>query len=186
MIITRISAVAVAASIALLTAVAWAEDKTQKIDAGGLKFEAPASWKSTPPKSQMRRAQLVLQPVAGDKQPAELVVFAFPGGAGGVEANVTRWASQFQDDKGNPPTPKTETRKGKNVDVTYVQISGHYVAPLQPGSDKKFDEPNYMLLGAIVLTDEAGYFLKMVGPEKTMKTATKDFDALVKSMETAN
>lgn len=179
------AAVMTAFALTAVIAIAQADDKTQTIDAGGLKFAAPASWKSTPPKSQMRRAQLAVKPVEGDKEAAELVVFAFPGGAGGVDANVKRWAGQFQDAQGNPPTPKTEMRKGKNVDVTFVQISGHYVAPVQPGGDEKNDKPNSMLLGAIILTDEVGYYLKMTGPEKTMKSAAKDFDALIKSIEAA-
>ena len=54
------------------------------------------------------------------------MVFAFPGGAGTVEANVQRWRSQFKDADGNPPRIESKVVKGKNVDVTRVETAGHY------------------------------------------------------------
>ncbi len=76
---------------------------TKTIDASGVTFEAPASWKSSRPRSNMRRAELTVEPVNGDEDPAELIIFAFPGGAGSVELNITRWQRQFKDQDGNPP-----------------------------------------------------------------------------------
>ena len=46
---------------------------------------------------------LKAQPIDGDQYPAELVVFAFPGGAGTVDANIERWRKLFKDKDGNPP-----------------------------------------------------------------------------------
>ncbi len=34
-----------------------------------------------------------------------------------------------------------------------------------------------------VVTDKSGYFLKMVGPDKTMKEASKAFDELISTLE---
>ena len=95
----------------------------ETIDAGGLTFQAPAAWKSTPPATVMRRAQLTIPAAPGDGEPAELVVTAFPGGAGSVPANVARWQQQFEDKDGKPPRITTEARKGKNVDAV----------PMKPG-----------------------------------------------------
>src|SRR3954453_21659963 len=75
-----------------------ADAPTQTIDAGGVTFQAPAAWKSTPPSGTMRRAVLRVQAVEGDTEPAELVVTAFGGGAGTVEENLKRWQGQFKDD----------------------------------------------------------------------------------------
>ena len=36
--------------------------------------------------------------------------------------------------------------------------------------------------GAIVTTPESGYFLKMVGPDKTMKAARPAFEAMIKTI----
>ena len=130
----------------------------------------------------MRRAELKVPPVEGDKEPAELVVFAFPGGAGTVEANVQRWRSQFKDADGNPPRIESKTVKGKNVDVTRVETAGHYYPSQFPGRPKEPDRPNYRLLGAIVETPATGYFIKMVGPDRTMQAARDDFDQMIASM----
>ena len=54
------------------------------------------------------------------------MVYAFPGGAGTVDANVKRWQSQFRDADGNPPKIESKTVKGKNVEVTRVETAGHY------------------------------------------------------------
>jgi hypothetical protein len=160
-----------------------ADAPPQTIDAGGLTFQAPAAWKSTKPSSTMRRAQLKVDPVEGDTDPAELVVFAFPGGAGGVEANLQRWQSQFRDKDGKPPKLESKTVKGKNVDVIRVELAGRYVAPKFPGSAEVYDKADYRLLGAIVTTEDTGYFLKMVGPDKTMVAARPAFDELLGSIK---
>src|SRR5437899_2951909 len=107
------------AAAALLSVAA--DEPKQTIDARGLTFEAPKSWKSSPPTSQMRRAQLKADPIEGDDYPAELIVFAFPGGAGTVEANLERWRKLFQDEDGNPPKIETRTVQGKNTEVVRAE-----------------------------------------------------------------
>jgi len=162
------------------------QEKPQTINGGGITFDVPATWKSSRPASSMRRAQLAIPPVAGDKEAGEVVLFAFPGGAGSVEANIERWAGQFRDASDAPPKAVTKKEKGKNTDVTRVEVAGRYVAPLMPGSRESVDKPNFKLVGAIVVTPDVSYFLKAVGPEATMKAAAKDFDALIASMKLAD
>ncbi|HEX8198995.1 MAG TPA: hypothetical protein VF590_00805 [Isosphaeraceae bacterium] len=174
--------------VALLGAVAatvvalGADAPPQTIDAGGLTFQAPGSWKSSRPSSFMRRAQLAVPPAQGAGESAELVVFAFPGGAGTVQQNVARWQQQFEDPSGKPPRITSEARRGKNVDVTVVECAGRYVAAVQPGSPERLDKPDYRMLAAIVQTPEVAYFLKMVGPDATVKAAKPAFDDLCKSI----
>ena len=48
---------------------------------------------------------------------AELVVTAFPGGAGSTDQNIKRWESAFKDADGKAPKAETKKVKGKNVDV---------------------------------------------------------------------
>src|SRR5689334_19308720 len=109
--IRRLGLAAPALTLALVLTGLGADRPTQTVDAGGLTFEAPASWKSSRPTSAMRKAQLKVEPVKGDEDPAELVVFAFPGGAGSVEANLDRWRNQFKDEDGNPPKIETKAVK---------------------------------------------------------------------------
>jgi len=183
---TRRLATAFAGLVTVLAASAalGADDKTQTIDGRGITFEAPAKWKSEAPRSEMRRAQLKV-PASGDKDGdgAELILFAFPGGAGGVDSNVERWQRMFSDKDGNPPKVDVKTVKGKNADVNRVEIAGKYTPMNFPGQEKKAPSENYRLLGAIVITPETGYFLRMVGPEKTVSAARDDFDALIKTLK---
>ena len=160
-----------------------AADKPQTVDAGGLTFEAPGAWKSIKPESQMRRAQLKVAAVNGDEEGAELIVFAFPGGAGGVEANVDRWRKLFKDKEGNAPKADLKTVKGQNVEVTRVELSGHYFPTTFPGQPKQADKENYRLVAGIATTNDTAYFLRLVGPEKTMTASKADFDKLLASIK---
>jgi len=178
---TRIRGLCLGA-IATMWIAIGADAPPQTIDAGGMTFQAPASWKSSKPSSTMRRAQLKVDPAEGDPEPAELVVFAFPGGAGTVEDNVSRWQGQFKDKDGKLPKVESKTIKGKNVEVIRVETGGNFVAPEFPGSPKLMNKPDFHLLGAIVQTPSTGYFFKMIGPDKTMAAAEADFDRLITSI----
>ena len=178
-----LSAVAVVA-LGLGTA-ARADDKTRTIDAGGLTFQVPADWKSTKTQSPMRRAQLTIEPAEGNAR-AELIVFAFPGGAGTVDANVERWQRTFKDKDGNPPKTDVKTVKGKNCEVNRVEIAGDYHPTTFPGQAQQPDLENARLLGAIVLTEKTGFFLRLVGPEKTVAAARPAFDTMLGTMNVDN
>ncbi len=169
--------------LALAAIVLGADDEPkQTIDAKGMKFEAPKAWKSSTPSSAMRRAQLKAEPVEGDDYPAELVVFAIEGGGGTVEANLERWQKMFKDEDGKNPEIESKKVKGKNVDVTRAETSGHYY-PAQRGPVKEPDRAGARLLGAIVMGDGVGYYIRMIGPDKTMKKLRDDFDAMLKTID---
>ena len=161
-----------------------ADEPKQTIDAKGLTFEAPKAWKSSPPTTQMRRAQLTVEPIEGDDYPAELVVSAFRGGAGSVEDNLKRWQNFFKDEDGK--TPKIESKKvqAKNVEVTRAETSGHYY-PASFGGKKEPDRPGARFLGVIVTGEKYSYYIRMVGPDKTMKKLKDDFDEMVKTIKLA-
>ncbi|WP_406700965.1 hypothetical protein V5E97_19440 [Singulisphaera sp. Ch08] len=170
-------------SIAVVLTSLGADAPTQTIETDGLTFEAPGAWKKLTPSSFMRKAQMSVAPVKGDEEPAELILFAFPGGAGGVDENIKRWRSGFKGEGGDLPKVEKKIVKGKNVEVTRVEIAGHYIAPLAPGSPQANDKPNFRLLGGIVQSGGTGYFLKLVGPDKTVAAASKGFDELLASMK---
>jgi len=170
-------------ALAITLLVAGADDPKQTIDAKGLTFQAPASWKSSPPSTQMRRAELKAEPIEGDEYPAELVVFAFQGGAGSVDDNLKRWQRLFKDEDGKPPKIESKKVKGKNVDVTRAETSGHYYPAQFPGRPAEPDRPGARLLGAIVTGDGTSYYIRMVGPDKTMKKLTAEFDDLLATIK---
>jgi hypothetical protein len=180
---TRILRYAAAPAVAAaLLVLAGADDAKKAMKAGELSFDVPASWKAETPKSSMRKAQLKVAAAGGDSEPAEMVLFVFPQGAGTVEANIARWEQQFVGGDGGPAKARVEKTKGKNVDVTRVEVAGRYVAAVVPGSDEKNNKADFRLLGAIVQTADNGYFFKMVGPDKTMKSARAGFDAMIASL----
>lgn len=158
-----------------------ADDALQTIEAKGLKFKVPAAWKSSKPSSQMRLAQLTIEPAKGDKDPAELVIFGFPTGAGTVDANVERWRKQFTDKDGGVPEAKSKKVKGKNVEVTRVEVAGEYRDPFAKTQGAR---PGYRLLGAIAEgKGGTAYFLKLVGPDKTVTGIKDDFDKSLQTFE---
>jgi len=179
-----VSTALLASAVVLL--VAGADDPKQTVDAKGLTFAAPASWKTIPTSSAMRRVQLTVEPIEGDDYPAELVVFAFPGGAGTVEANIERWRKLFKDKDGNPPRIDSKKVSGKNVEVTRVETSGHYYPAQFPGRPAEPDRPDARLLGAIVMADDASYYVRMVGPNKTMTKLRPVFDELLGTIKAEN
>jgi hypothetical protein len=156
-----------------------ADDPKQTVDAKGMSFQAPAAWKSSTPSGMMRVAELKVDPIEGDDYPAELVVFSFNGDAGGVKANLERWRKMFKDKDGNAPAIESKEVKGKNVDVvTRAETSGHYY-PAPTAARKDPDRPGARLLGAIVLGEGHSYFIRMIGPDKTMTKLRPDFDDML-------
>ncbi len=157
-------------------------EKTQTIDAQGMTFEAPTSWESVPTRERFRRAVLKVPPTEGDKDPGELVVTSLFSDGGGVEPNVKRWEGMFQPEGDATAKAEVSDAKGTNVDVTVVDVSGHYVASVRPGDPRKLDKPGYRLLGVIVVGKQASFFLKLTGPAATLKAAKPAFDEMVKSI----
>lgn len=154
---------------------------TQALDVGGLTAQVPAAWKKLRPTSSMRQAELEIPAAQGDDRPGNLAVFVFPQGAGTVQANVQRWQQQFKAADGTTPAVQSETVKGKDVEVTRVEVAGTYVEPPFSGGGTF---PNSRLLGAIVETPRAAYFFKLVGPDATIQAAEKSFDAMIGTMAT--
>lgn len=153
-------------------------DDSGMIDVGAISFKVPEKWKAQPPKSSMRRAQVMAEGSAG---PGELIVFFFgPQGAGGAQANIERWVGQFTTDSGAPVTDAKQTsRKAGGFDTVMVEVAGRYGGGMGgPGTA----QANQRLLGAIVNTDGGPYYFKLLGPDKTVLENAAAFDALLGSV----
>jgi hypothetical protein len=137
-------------------------------------YEAPAKWVSAPNPSTMRKATFKIPKAGGDAEDAELAVSA---AAGGVEANIKRWEQQF----GKDAKAKTEPRTVNGLKVTVVEIKGSVAAGGMMGMPAAAAKDNQMLLGAVVDAGDRQHFFKMVGGEKTVTAAKKDFDKFVAS-----
>ena len=122
----------------------------------------------------MRKATFKIPKAAGDTEDAELAVSA---AAGGVEPNIKRWEQQFGDAKA-----KTEPRNPNGLKVTVVEIKGNVAAGGMMGMPAAAAKEHQMLLGAVVDAGDRQHFFKMVGGEKTVTAAKKDFDKFVASL----
>src|SRR5215831_7846150 len=139
-------------------------------------FKRPPAWEWIESTSTMRKAQLKVLS-ADKKESAEVVFYYFgQGGGGGTQANVDRWLGQFQEpkDKINSKVEEVAVDKRK---VTYVQAEGTYLSGM-PGGPKT-PQPNSMLLGAVLESDNGNVFVKMTGPMALTKASMTEFKKMV-------
>jgi hypothetical protein len=150
-----------------------------------LRFKVPAGWVEEERSSSMRVAQYRLPKVAGDAEDASLVLYYFGHGQGGsTTANVERWISQMKQADGSAAKDsKQESFDANGLKVTTVDVSGTYVAETAPGSGSFHNKPAYRLRAAVVETPNGSYFVKLVGPEKTVTQWNDSFVSYVKSFE---
>ena len=147
-----------------------------------LKFRVPAGWVEEERTSSMRVAQYRLPKVPGDTEDASLVLYYFgPGQGGSTTANIDRWISQMKQTDGS--AAKDEHLVANGLKVTSVDVSGTYVAETAPGSGTFHNKPDYRLRAAVIETPNGSYFVKLVGPEKTVTQWNDSFVSYLKSFE---
>ncbi len=131
----------------------------------------------------MRKAQFLLPRAEGDPEDAEIGVFHFPAGGGSAQANIDRWVSQIAQPDGSPSSERAKVarRQVRSMPVTVVDVSGRYVAPLFPGSPDRCDKPDFRLLAAVIESSSGPWFVKLVGPARTVERWAASFQAYVDS-----
>jgi len=151
-----------------------------------LKFTVPAGWVEEERTSSMRIAQYRLPKATGDAEDASLVLYYFGQGQGGsTAANVERWIGQIQQADGSSTKDKSkeDSLEAHGLKVTTVDVSGIYVAETAPGSGTFHNKPGYRLRAAVVETPKGSYFVKLVGPEKTVTQWNESFLSYLRSFE---
>ena len=164
-----------AASVFLfvLSAAGFAAEPVE-FSVGSFTFQRPQGWNWIPVSAGMRKAQLSV-PVGNGGDPAEVTFFHFgPGQGGSVQANVDRWLKQFS---GGASDFKTE--KIGETEVTFVKAFGIFSSGM-PGGPATPKE-GFALRGAILESSEGDVYVKMTGPEKTVKAAQPDFIKMVEA-----
>lgn len=153
---------------------------------GGLVLTGQEGWEKLEPKP-MRAASWKLPRAEKDERDAELVVFWFKGGGGGVEANIERWAGQFQqpDGKSSKEAMKREKKEIAGLTVHLIDLSGTFVAETSPGSGKRVDQPDSRMLAAIVEGPNGPYFVKLVGPAATVEKWKESFQKFLEALRQA-
>ena len=151
-----------------------------------LKFTVPAGWVEEERTSSMRIAQYRLPRVATDTEDASLVLYYFGQNQGGTTAaNIERWIGQMKQAEGTSAkdAAKEERFEVNGLKVATVDVAGTYVAETAPGSGTFHNKPAYRLRAAVVETPNGSYFVKLVGPEKTVAQWNESFLSYLRSFE---
>lgn len=151
-----------------------------------LKFTVPAGWVDEERTSSMRVAQYRLPKAAGDAEDASLVLYYFGQSQGGTTAaNIERWVGQMKQADGSSSKDKTkeEQLEVNGLKVATVDLSGIYIAETAPGSGTFHNKSGYRLRAAVVETPKGSYFVKLVGPEKTVSQWNESFISYLRSFE---
>ena len=152
--------------------------------AATLKFSTPTGWIEEKPSSNMRVGQFKLPKATDDPEDASLVVYYFgQGQGGGTAANIERWVGQMKQPAGAATKPSEETLTVNSLKVTSVDVRGTYTAETAPGSGTFHNSPNFRLKAAVIETPKGSYYLKVVGPEKTIGKWETSITEFVKSFE---
>jgi hypothetical protein len=150
-----------------------------------LKFDAPSDWVSKAPSSSMRVAEWSLPKAAADAEDAVLTLYFFGASQGGnVQANLDRWIGQMAqpDDRQSKDVAKTSSLTSHGLKITLVDVTGTYVAEVTPGSTEHFNKPGFRQCAAVVETPGGPYFVKLVGPVKTVDKWNDSFEAFLKTL----
>jgi hypothetical protein len=159
-----------------------ADGKMAQGSTPALKFSPPPGWISEAPTSSMRQAQYKLPKTDGDQEDAELVVFYFQGGGGGVQANIDRWVGQFAKPGGGPVNDaKTSHETVHGIPVTIVEVNGTYVGGM--GSSDTKPKTDFRMLAAVAEAGSGPWFFKLTGPAKTVSHWEPSFKSFLDSIQ---
>lgn len=152
-----------------------------EIELDGLKSKTPPGWEVAKPSSKLQMYRIVLPKVAGDDKDAEMTIFHFgKGGGGSLDANIDRWRKMF-----DKPTENTERYDVGKVRVTVVDLKGTYLEkfpPFDPNA-KVTRRPDYRMFGVYFDSPNGPFFVRAVGPAKTMEQHKKNFDGWLKGFK---
>ena len=151
--------------------------------AAGIQYQMPDSWQAQAPGS-MRVGQAAIPAPQGEAGgTGELAVFFFgPGGGGGVEANLQRWAGQME----LAADPQRETFELDNgLRVTWLEAHGTLKASTM-GVGPTTDQAGFRLFGAVVEGPGGPWFFKATGPDATLAAHRAGFLAMLRSVRPAS
>lgn len=142
----------------------------RSLTAGGIVSKVPQEWIEEQPTSAMRKAQLRVPKAGADTEDASLVVFFFGGQGGTPQANLDRWAGQFEqpDGKSSSEVMQSSERTVAGMKVHDADLSGTYVAETTPGSGQRVRKEGWRMLASIVDAPGGAHYVKLVGPAATV------------------
>jgi hypothetical protein len=161
----------------------------EAIVAAGLRFAPASGWTVENPASKMRLAQLRIPSGMEGVEDGLVTVFHFgPGGGGGVQANLNRWAGQFKQEDGADPISRATigtTESGSGLKLTTIELTGRYVTGPMSMETRPYDEPGWALVGGIVEGEGGPWFFKGVGPEEVVRKNRDAFFGMLRAARLA-
>jgi hypothetical protein len=150
-------------------------------EGAGPKFTPLDGWSAEKPSSSMRVAQYVLPKAEGDTEDGTLVVFYFGGPAGGVEANFERWMGLFEqpDGKATKDIAKTSKATIQNTQVHFLDVAGTFAGDTMSGGGQSSTKAGFAARYAILETSPGPFFVRLLGPQKTVDKYSKDFETFL-------
>ncbi len=163
-----------------ITSLSNAQDtKNEPVKAGEFSFTYAAPWIRQAVTSSMRAGHLTYKQTDDKLKNVDVIFFYFgPGGAGGIQANIDRWAGQFV---GEAET-KTDKKTVNGREIIYFTGKGTFNESMGgPFSGQSTPRDGYTVLAAILPSDNGPVFLKMSGPNDSVAAAKDAFIALAES-----
>jgi hypothetical protein len=142
---------------------------------------APAGWTARAPSSSSRLAQFIV-PGPDSANNAEVVVFSFGPGGGNVEANLTRWKSQFSTADGSPVPEKVTRDSSGAFPITIAEYRGTYRRGIGAGSTDSV-RTGQALVSAVVETPRGALFMQLFGPSARVLAERETFVRFVKELK---
>lgn len=147
--------------------------ETVELKLASVTFQIPKAWERVKPRTRIIEAEYSLPKTESEAFDGRMTLMR---AAGSNEQNLNRWAGEFSL---NGDQAKTAKVKLGMVEVTTVELKGTWKGssfnPVEP-------RPEYGLRAAIIpLGGGDQFFIKLIGPEKTLARFKAEFDAFVKS-----
>ena len=158
----------------------------KNLDLGGLHLKPDSGWKLRPTKGGWRKAELILPAAAGSAagESGELIIYYFDrGGAGNAKSNLARWKQMFArpSEMEASQFAKEEQFVANGMRISVLTVHGTYLGP----SFEPLPKPlrKHMMLAAMIETPEGPYYIRTLGPEKTLKSWQKSWLQLLRTAE---
>lgn len=134
----------------------------------GITVTVPAGWEERTPASEFIQAEYRL---TGPGGPARLTMSS---AGGGMDANIDRWRGQFTRGA-DDPAPQEETITIGGEPARLIELHGTF----RDGFGGGAPQPKSTMLGAVIPTGPANFFVKLTGPRETVAEHREAFRTLV-------
>jgi hypothetical protein len=151
-------------------------NKGGPVELDKITFEAPSGWNRREPSSGFVLAEFYLPKAEAADRDGRLTVST---AGGDIEANIERWRSQFGE---KPEKESRRTTQADGLEISLVDFSGEFNdqrGPFAPPTK----QPGSRMLAAIISVEGELFFVKAVGPERTVAAHEDKFMAFVDSVK---